>query len=454
MNTFVVTDFGAVGDGKTLNTHSFQDAAQACRKAGGGILRVPAGTFLTGTFEIFSGTTLLVEKEGRILASPRLEDHIVGETSVGLLCAQDAQDIVLTGEGTLDGNASVFFDEGALHLDETGFHGNDTWQKRNGLPFGSRESIHGPMGISSGGRPGNMLVFARCHNVRIEKLTITGAAYWTLHCAHCEDILIENLRIDNDLRHPNNDGIHLSSCRRANIRDCWISCGDDSIAMTGFREPGGERQIAFGITGLAEPCEDIEVSDCVLISRSGGIRIGYGQNPVRRIRLSGLDIRNSNRGIGIFARQADVENVIVEDCRIETSLFHGNWWGRGEPVHVSAVRWPGEPQLFHIRHLMFRDIEATGENAVTFFAEEPGAIDDVKIVRMKSTLRRGELFEQWGGNLDLRPAATAEKGIVAGGTAPLWAIGVSRFQYEDCEWKLDEKAGAPFSAEPVIRDNP
>jgi polygalacturonase len=453
MSSFDITDFGAVGDGRTLNTRAIQDSARACQKAGGGILLVPAGVFLTGTFEIFSGTTLLVEKGGRLLASPRLEDHVVGETSVGLLYAQDAANITLTGEGTLDGNAPAFFVEGTLHLDETGFS-NDTWQKQHGLAYGTRDPVHGPMGISPGGRPGNMLVFARCRNVRIEKLTITGAAYWTLHCAHSEDIAIEKLTIDNDLRHPNNDGIHLSSCRRATIRHCRIFCGDDSIAMTGFRYAAGERQIAFGITGLAEPCEHIEVSDCLLVSRSGGVRIGYGNNPVRDVRLSRLEIRDSNRGIGIFARQADVEDVVVENCKIATSLFHGNWWGRGEPIHVSAVRWPGEPQLFHIRNITFRDIEATGENAVTFFAEEPGAIEDVELTRVKSTLRRGALFETWGGNLDLRPAATAQQGIIPGGTAPLWAIGVSRFHCNDCQWELAPDVGPHFSAQSVIRDTP
>jgi hypothetical protein len=183
------------------------------------------------------------------------------------------------------------------------------------------------------------------------------------------------------------------------------------------------------------------------------VRIGYGENPTRQVRLARLDIRDSNRGIGIFARQSDVEDVVVEQCRIHTSLFHGNWWGRGEPIHVSAVRFFDQPRLFHVRGVTFRDIEAVGENGVVLYAEDPGAIAEVEMVRVNSTLRRGELFASWGGNLDLRPAPRPIS-IVAGGTAPLWAIGVAGLRCTDCRWKVDPSGAALFSDQPVIRDNP
>ncbi len=448
MNTFDITTFGAIGDGRTLNTRALQQAGNACREAGGGILRVPAGTYVTGVFELFSNTTLLVEKEGRLLASPDLKDHLVGDTSVGLLYAQDAHDVTLTGEGTLDGNGSLFFHEDRVHGMQEDFSGYDTWQNRHGLPYGTLDPSHGPLAPKE--RPGNMLIFARCKNLWIEKLFVTGAAYWTLHCSDSQDVTIEHLRIDHDLRHPNNDGIHVTTCQRVRIRHCQISSGDDSIAITGFREPAGERQIAFGLRGLPGVCEDIEVSDCVLTSRSAGVRIGYGHNPVHRVKLSRLDIRESNRGIGIFARQADVEDVVIEDCRIDSALFHGNWWGRGDAIHLSAMRFPGDPTLHSIRHVTIRDIEAIGENGINLIAEEPGFIHNVQLIRVKSTLRLGKLFPQWGGNLDNRPA-NHPYGIMAGGTAPYWAVGVSRLRCEDCEWMVEDAARAHFSTEPFVQ---
>ncbi len=155
MKLFDITDFGAVGDGRILNTLAFQKAAEACRLAGEGIMRVPAGNFLTGTFELFSKTTLHVEKGGRIVASPNLKDRLVGEASVGLIYAKDAYDILLTGEGILDGNAPAFFDVGFLHgADDLSRY--DTWQKRKELPYGTKDPVHGP--FRSQGRPGNMII--------------------------------------------------------------------------------------------------------------------------------------------------------------------------------------------------------------------------------------------------------------------------------------------------------
>jgi hypothetical protein len=439
---------GAVGDGRTLNTGVLRSIAGRCQRQGGGTIRVPAGDYLTGVFELPDNTTLILEKGARLLASPRLEDHLVDGASVGLLYARNARNIVLTGEGTLDGNGSVFFQEGRIHDGARDDGGGATWQKKNGLPYGSDSAEHGP--LYSPGRPGNMIVFGQCRNVRIENVRLTGAAYWTLHCADCEDVEVRGLRIENDLRHPNNDGIHLTTCRRVRVRDCRIACGDDAIAITGFREPAGEPQIAFGLRGLEGVGEEIEISDCALTSRSAAVRIGYGQNPVRDVRLKNLTIRESNRGIGIFARQADVENVRIENCRIQTRLFHGNWWGRGEPLHVSAVRFPGETRLFRVRRISMHDVELSGENASVLYAEEPGAIEDVELIRVSGNLRRGKLFEKWGGNLDARPAADSRLGISAAPQVPLWAHGVGGLSCDGCCWTLESGAGAPFSDHLVI----
>lgn len=450
MKIFPITDFGAIPDGTTLCTHAIQAAAIACREAGGGVVLVPAGTFLTGTFELFSHTTLQVEAGARLLASADLNDHRVGECSVGLLYAQDAEGITLTGEGILDGNGSLHFHEGELHGGHDDYSAHDTFQRRNALPHGSKDAAHGPFRPKP--RPGNMIVLARCRDVRMEHLTITGASYWTIHCADSENLVFEGLNIANDLRHPNNDGIHLTTCRHAVIRQCRIVSGDDCVAITGFRNHGGEREIAFGLSGIAGVGEDIEISDCTFTSRSSAVRIGYGENPVRNIRLKRLDIRESNRGIGIYARQADVEDVAVEDCTIQTRLFHGNWWGRGEPVHVSAVRFGRDLPLFRIRDLTFRDIRAEGETGMLFFAEEPGAIEHVRLIRVSNTLHRGALHEQWGGNVELRPVANPEWSIMAGGNAPLWAVGVKDLHCEECIWQADEDSvlsPEPFHAERV-----
>ncbi|MEO7933397.1 MAG: glycosyl hydrolase family 28 protein [Chthoniobacterales bacterium] len=447
---FDITSFGARGDGITMNTAALQAAAVECARNGGGTILVPKGRFLTGVFQIFGSTTLHIQKGACLIGSPNLEDRIVGSCIDGLIYALDADDILLTGEGKLDGNAGPFFHTDKRIPFSSDFLLSETRQGKRGLEYGSSDITQGPMSPKS--RPGNMLVFGRCKNLRIENLTITGSAYWTIHCADCDGVVVDNLKIHNDETHPNNDGIHLTTCKNSVIENCDIICGDDAIAITGFRNASGEKEIALGLSGLVGTTENIHVRNCNLRSRSSAVRVGYGENPVRNVVLENLIITQSNRGIGIYARQANVEDVVVKNCKISTHLFHGNWWGRGEPIHISNVSYVSEEGGFLIRDILIEDIEAVGENALTLYSEKEGGIDNVKLIRVDYLLRKGELFESWGGNLDLRPTARASMGIFEGGTAPLWSVGVTKLELINCNWRVEPEDEVMFSTFPVMSD--
>ena len=416
---FDVRQFGAVGDGQTLDTAAFVAATCACREAGGGVILVPPGVYLLGIFEIYGHTTLRLEGGATLLSSPQLEDHRVEDKLGGLFFARDADGITLEGAGVIDGNAPTFFQEDKLHW----LADFDAARTRQGPDFGDDTAMHGPL-EPRGGRPGNLVVLAGCTNVRITGLRMTGSPYWTLHLADCADVSIQDLTIVNDPRHPNNDGIHLTTCRRVLIEDCLIIAGDDAIAVTGFNDPGHEKEIALGLRKLAGASEDITIRRCRLSSRSTAMRIGYGRNPTRRIMIEDLECFDSNRGIGIFAREALVEDVTIRNARVQTRLFHGNWWGKAEPLHLSAVRFPGQGELCAVRRVTVEKLAAVAENCICLYGEEPGTVEDVFLSDVTLDLRRSPLHETWGGNLDLRPAADNGIAMHAGGHAPLWALNV------------------------------
>jgi len=437
-----VRNHGAVGDGVTDDTASLSAAALACRDAGGGILHVPPGDYLTGIFEIFSGTTLQLDRGARLLGSPQFDAHRFGDAIGGLLFARDAHDITVQGEGTIDGNGAGFFHENEIHLPSADY---DTAVTLQGAAFGTTDPVHGPLKPKA--RPGNLIVFAGCRNVRLEGIRITGASYWTLHLADCEDVVIRALRIENDPRHPNNDGIHLTTCRRALIEDCVIHTGDDSIALTGFKNHNGEKEISLGLRDRPGVCGDITIRRCDLTSRSSGIRIGYGHNPVRGVIIEDIDIHDSNRGICICARQSSVEDVFIRRVKIQTQLFHGNWWGRGEPLHITALRYWGDPVLHTVKNIRVENLEADSENGIHLFAEEPGAVDGVSLTDVTLTVRAGPLHDIWGGNFDLRPAAARPLAIHAGGNAPLWSHNVAHLTQTRTRFTLDASAAGRFTAD-------
>jgi len=101
-------EFGAVGDGKTINTRSIQQAIDKATSSGGGSVCVPAGTFVTGALRLHSNVDLHLESGAILKGSGRLEDYYLDGKLVGLLFTQDAVNVSITGQGTIDDNGDSF----------------------------------------------------------------------------------------------------------------------------------------------------------------------------------------------------------------------------------------------------------------------------------------------------------------------------------------------------------
>src|SRR4051812_34108172 len=69
--TFIITDYGAVGDGTTMNTQAFHAAIAACAQAGGGRIVVPEGIFVSGPIELKSAIDLHLAKGATLKMSQR-----------------------------------------------------------------------------------------------------------------------------------------------------------------------------------------------------------------------------------------------------------------------------------------------------------------------------------------------------------------------------------------------
>lgn len=383
--------FGATGDGKTDDTAALQRAIRAAHEAGGGTAQVPAGTYVCRPIEILSNVTLHLEAGATILGSPRLEDYPVegrdasGESErSGLVTARGASRVAIVGRGTIDGNALAFHDATKPH-DSGDF---DRGLTRQGAAFMPKGVLfeHGP--IAHGERPGNLVRFFECRDVLVHGVTIRNSPTWTSHYRRCRNVTIESIRIDSEAsgnRVPNDDGIDLVECDDVRILGCDIDTGDDCIALFGSQR--------------------VVVTNCTLRTRSVAIRCGYDH--VRAIRdcvFSSLVISEANRGLGVFVRGAgDVENLLFTDITMRTRLLTGHWWGKGEPVHVSAILWaPGVEKPGRIRNVTFARLRVEGEHGIVLWGSPESTIEDLSFEDVRMTLRRGPHSDAWGGNLDLR----------------------------------------------------
>ncbi len=400
---FNITDYGAVADAKTLNTTALQKAVDACNRNGGGMVYVPAGTFITGTFHLKSNVNLFLENGAVLKGSPKLADYdhftqpVYGLTYFGMLYTVNAENVSITGQGTIDGNNSVFHDfDHAKKIDSgtTRF----TRQKNNYRKVDSGIG-DGPV-VPNKDRPHQMVIFSNCKNVQVRNVSLLNSPFWTMHFADCDDVLVSGIRLWSGLLIPNADGIDVTSSSNVIITDCDIRSGDDALAIVGYDH---HFEIP-GFSGKKHVSENIIISNCNLQSYSSGIRIGFlDQNTVRNVHVNNVNITNSTRGIGIFLRdEGSLENITFSNMYIETKLRTGDWWGNGEPIHISAIRGKENVKLGKIKNLKFNNIICKGENGMLVYGTDESVIEDISFNGITFELADSKLNEVAGGNIDLR----------------------------------------------------
>lgn len=435
--TYPITDFGAVGDGKTINTRAINEAVSACNAAGGGTVLVPVGTFLSGTIRLLSNVNLHLEAGSVLKGSPNVADYQLDGVKRGLIFAFEAENLSITGTGILDGNSDVFHDPKRMH----GFRnlGFDRQYTRQGAAYMPADKFNQDGPIYYDSRPDKLVQLFRCERIVIRDAQFLNSPEWTFRIGDCDNVLVDGITVRTNLAVPNSDGIHTTTSRNVRIANCFVSAGDDAIVVTGFGDDigtGGRMDNVRNYGGMAEYpsrrmgnktgyAENVVVSNCVLQSRSAGIRVGYGDNSIRNCLFQNIVIFGSNRGIGVFARdRADIENIVFQNIRIDTRLHDGHWWGKGEPIHLSLTPQATNVPLGHVRGIQFRDITAHSQAGAVVWGEPDNRLRDVLFQNVELTISAGPLSKDWGGNFDLRPALQPDRKLFKHDIPGLYATNV------------------------------
>jgi polygalacturonase len=275
---FLITRFGAVGDGQKDCTEAFQQAIAKCAGSGGGRVVVPAGSFLTGPIHLKSNVNLHVAQGATIKFSqdPKKYLPVVFSRWEGVelmnyspfIYALDQTNIAITGQGILDGQAGV----GAWWP----WNGRAQYGWKDGQP-NQRKDRTQLLDMAERGVPVSERVFGdghylrpqfiqpyRCKNVLIEGVTIVNSPMWEIHPVLSTNVTVRSVKISS--HGPNNDGCDPESCKDILIKDCYFDTGDDCIAIKSGRNADGRR--------LNVPTENIIVQRCRMKDGHGGITIG------------------------------------------------------------------------------------------------------------------------------------------------------------------------------------
>lgn len=279
-----ILDFGALPDGKTSNTRAIQKAIDLCSKTGGQVL-VPAGEFVSGSLQLKSHVNLHFEQGAVLLATHDLSDYnsleaysqnwgcaSEGWDAKHLIWCADAEDVSITGFGTIDGAGEYFFDEPKVLFPGYGWRFGMAKQKAE---FDTR--------------PGQLIVFAECENVTVTDISIKNPTCWAVYFHGCDFVRVSGIKVTSPNYYLNTDGIDVDACRYVTISDCIILTGDDAIT---FRCSGLQR-----LKEKRDVCEYVTVTNCILSSASSCFRIGVGTGTIRHIKVSDIIIKSS--GIAI-----------------------------------------------------------------------------------------------------------------------------------------------------------
>ena len=265
---FVISDYGAVADAKTLNTAAIEKTIAAAAAAGGGVVEIPAGTFLSGSIFLRNGVELFLDEGAVLLGSTHIEDYPKRETRIeghfepwrmALVNAQQMDRVRIGGKGRLDGNGVPFWEA--------------FWQRRKENPRCTNLEVERP----------RLMFIDRCHDVRVEGIALQDSGFWNLHLYRCRDVVIEGVSITIpssaklNVRGPSTDGIDVDSCQKVTIRKCYISNNDDNIALKGSKGPFADKDAD------SPPVEDILVEDCEMGDGNGLITCGSEATTIRNV---------------------------------------------------------------------------------------------------------------------------------------------------------------------------
>lgn len=303
-HVFNLTDFGAVGDGKTLNTRAFERAVAAIATVatdGGGQLNVPSGMWLTAPFNLTSHMTLFLAAGSVILGvqdesywplMPPLPSYGRGREYPGprygsLLHGQHLEDIVITGHnGTIDGQGRIW------------------WRKHKAKKLQYTR--------------GRLVQFMWCRHIEISDITLQNSPFWTIHPYDCNNVTIRGVTILNPVDSSNTDGIDPDSCRNVLIENCYISVGDDCIAIkSGWDQYG----ISYGRPSCNILIRNITAHSPV----SAGVSIGSEMSGgVNNVTVENLYVWKSKRGVRIktapgrggYVTQVSFKNITLDTVRV------------------------------------------------------------------------------------------------------------------------------------------
>lgn len=366
---FTPIQFGAAADGKTLDTKAIQKAIDQAA-AVGGLVRIPAGIYLTGSLFLKSNVTFHMEEGAVILGAseecqyPVIPSRVAGiemKWPAGVMNVIGQKNVKITGKGLIDGQGDFWWEK----YWGTDRHGG---MRREYEDRGLRWAVDYDCT-----RPRNVIVY-ESENVILEDFSCERSAFWNIHLCYSSHVHVKGLQIGEN-QGPSTDGIDIDSCSHVLVEKCTISCNDDSICLKAGRDGDGLR--------VNRVCQQVEIRDC-LLKEGQGITLGSETSGgICNVWIHDIEFQGTECGFRIksaktrggLIRDIKVEHLSMRNVR-EPFSWNLNWnsaysycqlppdYGTSVPDHWKSMLQtvPEELGIPKVRDITVRQVTAVLEN--------------------------------------------------------------------------------------------
>ncbi len=398
---FVISDFGAVADGKTVNTKAIQSAIDKCAAAGGGVVVVPKGTFLSGAIFLKQGANLCVEQDGVLKGTTNIDDYpqiqtrwegVEEQWTSAFVNAEGLSNLELSGKGTIDGSGEEWLQGNSRGKGKAAPKAAPA-ATPTAAPAAPAAAPAAPRPAPRRGRP-RLIGIQNCKHVHVEGLNFHNQAVWCLFVLYSEDVVAENLRITAEHNIPSSDGIDIDSCKNVRINNVYIDVNDDCISIKSGKDADGLR--------VNRPAEDIIVENSHFAFGHGGVAMGSETSGgIRNVEVRNCVCDSGNLAPIRFKSQPSrggvVENITYRDIKLHETrqAFEFNLeWRMVQPIAPPAKVLPV------VRNVQIINVSGDVNTVGVIHGLAGSPIQDIRFENCKITAQRGFRLEH-ARNVDL-----------------------------------------------------